>query len=58
MAQIEWWHMVSDIYDNIESGNGLFTFWHQAITWTSVDLLSMKTEMYLRTIALEGSGIN
>ena len=36
----QWHHMVTYIWVNIGSGNGLLPWWHQAITWTNVELLS------------------
>ena len=40
-----WHHMVTEIWVNIGSGNGLFNVaWrHQAITWTNVDLSSVRS---------------
>ena len=36
--KLKWYHMATQIWIIIESGNGFFAWWHQASSWTSVYL--------------------
>ena len=44
--------MASGIWVNIDSGNGLLPWRHQAITWTNVDLSSVRSsDIHLRVVS-------
>ena len=47
-----WHHMATYIWVNIGSGNGLFAWRHQTITWTNIELSSVRfCGMHLREIS-------